>query len=139
MKPEIWGPHAWFLLHSISLEYPDNPTSEDKQNMITFINSLGKVLPCEKCRTNFKSHLEEHPLNVNSKVDLVKWVIDIHNTVNRINNKRELSYEECVEHFEETYYDEHGLYKKSYFIIILMCVILLLIVVGYIINKLYLN
>ena len=23
MKPEIWGPHAWMFLHSITLEYPD--------------------------------------------------------------------------------------------------------------------
>ena len=46
MRPEIWGPHAWIFLHSVTLEYPDNPTDEDKQNMINFIDSLGNVLPC---------------------------------------------------------------------------------------------
>ena len=32
MEPEIWGPHAWQFLHSITLSYPDNPTFEDKNN-----------------------------------------------------------------------------------------------------------
>ncbi len=134
MKPEIWGPHAWFLLHSISLEYPDNPTNEDKQNMTTFIESFGKVLPCEKCRVNFKSHLDKYPLNNNSKVDLVKWVIDIHNSVNHMNNKQELSYEECIEHFEKIYDD-----KPNNSIVLYVCILVLIIIIGVFINKVYLT
>ena len=100
MKPEIWGPHAWMFLHSVTLEYPENPTSEDKQNMILFINSLGNVLPCHKCRNNFKIHLEKYPLNENvllTKKNLVKWLIDIHNCVNGIKKCKELSYDEALE------------------------------------------
>ena len=107
--------------------------------MITFINSFGKVLPCEKCRINFKSHLDEHPLNTNSKVDLVKWVIDIHNMVNSMNNKRELSYEECVEHFEKNYDEENGYYKNKYSIIMYICILIILIMIGYFANKVYLH
>jgi len=38
MRADIWGPHAWIFLHSISLEYPDNPTNIDKNNMKNFID-----------------------------------------------------------------------------------------------------
>ena len=30
MDPEVWGPHGWYFLHSITLAYPDNPTDDDK-------------------------------------------------------------------------------------------------------------
>ena len=30
MDPLIWGPHAWFFLHSITLVYPDNPSEQEK-------------------------------------------------------------------------------------------------------------
>ena len=90
MKPEVWGPHAWIFLHSITLEYPNNPTNEDKLNIKNFFNSVGLVLPCQKCRLNFNSHLKKYPLTdkvLESKSSLVKWMIDIHNCVNVMNNK----------------------------------------------------
>ena len=34
MNPKIWGPHAWIFLHSITLNYPENPTPELKKNNI---------------------------------------------------------------------------------------------------------
>ena len=106
MRPEIWGPHAWMFLHTITLEYPENPTSEDKQNILNFINSLGNVLPCEKCKNNFKKHLDKIPLNekvLSSKQGLVKWLIDIHNCVNNIKQCKELSYEEALEELLNMY------------------------------------
>lgn len=99
MKPEIWGPATWTLLHSITLEYPESPTTEDKENIKNFINCFGKVLPCEKCRINFKSHIEEIPLNddvLNSRKNLIKWMIDVHNSVNKMNGKKELTYHDAL-------------------------------------------
>ena len=39
-NPEVWGPGAWLFLHTISLNYPTNPTYEDKENYKTFFTSL---------------------------------------------------------------------------------------------------
>ena len=30
MNPKIWGPGGWLFLHSITLNYPENPTENDK-------------------------------------------------------------------------------------------------------------
>ena len=106
MKPEIWGPHAWIFLHSITLEYPDHPTNEDKQNMTNFINALKYVLPCHKCKINFNDHLQSHPLTNNilsSKSNLIKWLIDIHNSVNKLTNKKELTYEAALAQLLQLY------------------------------------
>ena len=37
MDPEIWGPSAWIFLHTITLNYPNNPTIYDKQNYKNFL------------------------------------------------------------------------------------------------------
>ena len=48
MEPEIWGPHAWQFLHSITLSYPDNPTLEDKNNHAQFREQAKWVEPDPK-------------------------------------------------------------------------------------------
>lgn len=98
MRPDIWGPSAWFFLHCISVEYPNNPTNDDKQNMSTFIYSLGNVLPCEKCRNNYKLHLQENPLTdkaLGSNEGMTQWFIDLHNAVNKSTNKKVLTINEA--------------------------------------------
>jgi len=107
ISPDEWGPYAWKFMHYITLAYPDNPSDIDKQNMRAFFSSIGNILPCEKCRLNFLKHTSSIPLNENvlsSRFDLVNWLINIHNEVNKINGKKILSYDEVM----ETY-----LYKKN--------------------------
>ena len=127
MKPDVWGPHAWIFLHSITLEYPDNPTNEDKLNVMNFFNSVGSVLPCQKCRVNFNLHLKKNPLTekvIESKTNLVKWMIDIHNCVNVINNKNEVSYEESLKEILKLYkYNNKNLIIISTMIILIVVVI----------------
>ena len=31
MEPNIWGPGAWTFLHSITLNYPNNPNIQTKK------------------------------------------------------------------------------------------------------------
>ena len=131
MRPEIWGPHAWIFLHSVTLEYPDNPTDEDKQNMINFINSLGKILPCIKCQNNFKIHLTKFPLTdkvLETKQNLVYWLIDIHNCVNDIKKTKKLSYVEGLNTLLEHY--ENNVFSSNFVYILTVVIILILIILG---------
>ena len=54
MEPEIWGPNAWLFLHTVTFNYPKNPTVIDRNNYYDFFNSLQNVLPCPKCQEHFK-------------------------------------------------------------------------------------
>lgn len=102
MNPKIWGPPTWFFLHSVTLGYPVKPTDIDKQNIKEFFESVGKILPCGKCKDNYKKHLSKLPLNetvLSSRDNLVKWLIDVHNEVNIATNKSILNYDQAIENF----------------------------------------
>lgn len=106
MKPEIWGSHAWIFLHSVTMNYPDNPTPQDKREMKDFFNSLKYVLPCEKCAKNFQRNMAKYPLTdkiLSSRDSLIKWLIDIHNMVNRENKKPVYSHKDAIRKLEKLY------------------------------------
>jgi hypothetical protein len=43
MVTNIWGAPFWFVIHTISFNYPINPTIEDKNNYRNFILNLQKL------------------------------------------------------------------------------------------------
>ena len=99
IDPTLWGPSLWTSMHYITFSYPDNPTNNDKQNIKSFFENVGQILPCEKCRINFAKHLSIYPLTddiLNSRYELINWLINIHNEVNKINGKKILSYDEVM-------------------------------------------
>jgi len=92
----IWGPYAWKFLEAVVLEYPNCPTVVDKQNMHEFIVVFGRNLPCVKCRDHFKKFIEGNPIVLDSKKDLLIWVIDLHNSVNKELGKPVLTHEDAL-------------------------------------------
>jgi hypothetical protein len=84
MDPNVWGPHAWFLIESAVIHMPDDA---DVKNYVDFLTQLQYVLPCKGCRENYKQHLIEKPPPVTNKEDLVNWVIELHNDVREFQNK----------------------------------------------------
>ena len=131
MDPNIWGPHAWQFLHSITLSYPDNPTEQDKQNHIQFFDMLKNILPCDKCKNHYEQTLETYPIenNLEDKESLFRWLVDVHNKVNIDNNKKEYSYDEVAELYEKIYSksDKGILIDNKWLIIFIILVICLII------------
>ena len=105
MDPNIWGPHAWFFLHSVALAYPENPNEEEKIQYYNFFKSLSFVLPCTVCRENYKNHFMKNKLknNLNNKTDINKWLVEIHNSVNKIHKKKKFTYEQFTKMYDEIY------------------------------------
>ena len=94
MNKNIWGPSGWLFMHSISFQYPENPTEEDKNNYKVFFESLKNTIPCPKCREHYSENLKQKPIQLNSRDELIQWVIDIHNEVNKKNSKKIYSRQE---------------------------------------------
>tara|TARA_Y100000389_G_C17431932_1_gene503190 strand:+ start:1394 stop:1822 length:429 start_codon:yes stop_codon:yes gene_type:complete len=103
MEPNIWGPGAWTFLHSITFQYPETPTDIDKQKYYTFFNSLKNVLPCPVCREHYTNNLEVLQIRLDTRKDLIEWLIDIHNEINIMNNKKVYTYEEVYEIYNKMY------------------------------------
>ena len=129
LDPMLWGPKGWFFLHSITFNYPKNPSASDKTNYKMFFEQLSNVLPCEFCSEHFKKNLEKYPLNeevLQNNKNLIQWLINIHNEVNVLNNKRKYTYDEVYNMYE-------NIYKKNnnnlLFIIAMIIVIIILVTI----------
>ena len=105
MNQNIWGPHLWFTLHTMSFNYPLKPTEKDKDEYKTFFINLQNVIPCSVCKKNYIRHLNEHPIKdyLNTRKFLVYWVIDMHNMVNAEIGKKILSYDIVIKKYEDVY------------------------------------
>jgi hypothetical protein len=109
----VWGPPMWHYLHTMSFNYPVNPTKEDKHNYRNFVLNLRNVLPCKYCRMNLKTNLRQMPLKLSVMKDresFSKYIYELHELVNRMLKKTSgLSYcdvRERYEHFRARCTDE---------------------------------
>ena len=100
--PSVWGPFFWHTIHIVALGYPKNPTYIDKKCAKDFYESLTYLLPCSVCRNHYKEHITANPLTpfLDSRTDLIKWTVDIHNSVNKMLGKPEWSMEEVMAYYE---------------------------------------
>lgn len=100
--PSVWGPFFWHTIHIVALGYPNSPTYTDKKSAKEFYESLAFLLPCAICKEHYKEHLAKNPLTpfLDSKKDLLKWTINIHNLVNKKLGKPEWTHEEVMIYYE---------------------------------------
>lgn len=113
MLTTIWGPSMWHFLHTMSFNYPINPSTEDKNNYRNFILNLRNVLPCKYCRQNLTNNLKSNPLNMchmKNRDTFSRFIYKLHETVNKLLGKKSgLSYcdvRERYEHFRSRCTDE---------------------------------
>ena len=98
-NPSIWGPSFWFTIHNGICTYPISASLIQKERMKGFILGIPAMLPCEICKVHATHYIDD----VKKQLDIIcsgrdslfKWSVDFHNSVNKRNNKKELSYEEA--------------------------------------------
>ena len=104
MVTKIWGPVAWTLLHTISFNYPVNPTLEQKHQYRDFILSLQNVLPCGTCRKNLVTNFKQLPLtmaDMESRDTFSRYIYNLHELINRMLKKKScLTYCDVRERYE---------------------------------------
>jgi len=104
MLTTIWGPGMWHFLHTMSFNYPEHPTKDDVQHYKDFIISITYILPCGKCRDNYKDLLKKHPLtnkHLKNRETFSKYVYTMHEFVNHnLNKKSNLKYEDVRQLYE---------------------------------------
>ena len=113
MLVSVWGPAQWHFLHTMSFNYPVNPTPEDKKHYRDYVLNLRYVLPCKYCRINLTNNLKKKPLqmcHMASRDTFSRYIYELHETVNKmLNKKSHLSYcdvRERYEHFRSRCTDE---------------------------------
>lgn len=104
MLTAVWGPAMWHFLHTMSFNYPVEPSHDDKLHYMNFIKSLVYILPCKYCRMNLKKNLKKMPITIhtmNSRATFSKYIYDLHEYVNKMLGKNSgLTYDDVQERYE---------------------------------------
>lgn len=133
MNPKFWGSHAWIFLHSITMNYPKEPTDKDKQIYVNFFKELQYIIPCEKCAYNYKRHLEDFPIEeaLETREMMIQWLINVHNEVNKELGKPIYTYDRVIEEYQYKMFNLDRDNTMVYKVIILF----LIIYIGYLIYQ----
>ena len=103
--PITWGPHYWFFLMTIALSYPDNVNSVIKRKYYDFITNLPIFIPNAEIGNKFSHLLDKYPVSpyLDNRDSFVKWVHFMHNKINHLLGKEEISYDAALENYFAEY------------------------------------
>ena len=129
MDPKVWGPHLWFTMHTISFNYPKNPTKQDKQNYYNFFYNLINIIPCSKCQKHYSDFLNKQPIlnYLENRDKLIEWVMDAHNNVNKMTNKPIWTLDQVFNHYKQIFDNKKKPKNNMYKILRLFVVLLILL------------
>jgi len=91
LSPKVWGKDGWRFILYVALAY--DPSK--KEEYLKFFQNLPEILPCPACGIHFKQNLEKHPPKMGNAKELFNWTVDMHNFVNEMNGKKQITYEEA--------------------------------------------
>lgn len=101
---QVWGAGQWHFLHSISFNYPINPTQQQKKQYRDYILSLVYILPCKFCRINLKKNFKKLPITMaqmKNRETFSNYIYNLHELVNNMLNKKSgLTYKDVRERYE---------------------------------------
>jgi len=103
--PEIWGPHYWFFLHTIAYSYPERPNAVSKRKYYDLIQNMPLFIPIAEIGNKFSHLLDKYPVTpyLDTRDSFIKWVTFIHNKVNVLLGKEEVSGIESEERYFAQY------------------------------------
>jgi hypothetical protein len=105
LNPKIWGPHYWFMIHTIALNYPHHPNDTTKKKYYDFIYSLPLFIPVNDIAAEFSKLLDLYPVApyLDSRDAFIRWTHFIHNKINTKLEKPELSLHDFYAQYYEKY------------------------------------
>ena len=137
LNPEIWGPHYWFFLQTVSITYPHKPNDVSKKKYYDFIQNLPLFIPNREIGNNFSKLLDKYPVTpyLDSRLSFMKWINFIHNKINNQLEKPEQEFYKSLEDYYQYYKPkqtiQENLEKKQLYYKIFLGSITLLIIYLY--------
>ena len=104
MVTSTWGPVMWHYLHTISFNYPNNPTKFQKNKYKQFLNNLQYTLPCKYCRINLTNNYKKFPLKDEifiNRESFSRYIYNLHELINKmLGKKSNLTYCQVRDRYE---------------------------------------
>jgi hypothetical protein len=140
LNPKVWGPHYWFVLHTIALTYPIKPNETVKKKYYEFIQNLPLFIPIENMGNFFSTLLDTYPVTpyLDSREAFIKWMYFIHNRVNKKLDYKQITLSESLEQYNKNYtrYNDRNksnsiVIKKEYISFLLISSLIILAIYYY--------
>ncbi|PVU91085.1 hypothetical protein BB559_004298 [Furculomyces boomerangus] len=81
------GRSSWYLLHVMASRYPHDPTKQERDIALGFLNYFSYLYPCGDCAVHFQKHLKKSPPNLDDRDGFEQWLCKTHNIVNKMLGK----------------------------------------------------
>ena len=103
--PEVWGPHYWFFLQTIAHTYPLTPNAVTKRKYYDLIQNMPLFIPNPEIGDNFIALLDRYPITpyLDNRDSFIRWIHFIHNRINRILGKEEITLFEALDDYKALY------------------------------------
>ena len=101
----VWGPHYWFFLHTLSHAYPLQVTAVTKRKYYDLIQNFPLFIPDAEMGDEFSKMLDKYPVSpyLDNRDSFIRWVHFIHNKYNEMLGKEELSLYEGIDRYLSEY------------------------------------
>ncbi len=108
LKSKIWGPYYWFVLTTIAISYPIKPNNITKKKYYEFIQNLPLFLPNKNISDKFAEILDKYPVTpyLDSRETFTRWIHFIHNRINTILGKKQISLGKAMKFYYNHYKEE---------------------------------
>ena len=135
---EIWGPHFWFFMHTIAMNYPDRANDVTRRKYYDLIQNMPIFIPNVEMGNRFSRLLDQYPVTpyLDKRESFIRWTVFIHNKVNTILGKPVMTLESAIESYNKLYvpaklemYGETSIHKNI--VAVYSAIILALLLVAY--------
>lgn len=100
--PLIWGSHTWdYMGYDLSFETATLEGFKELANkvLVKLDKRLNPSRGCLDCYNHFKKNVLKLEKDVNTLEEAKRWLLDSHNEVNKLNNKRVFSMEDAKKRY----------------------------------------
>jgi hypothetical protein len=104
-QADIWGPHYWFFLHTVAESYPLHPNDVTRRKYYDLIQNFPLFIPDSEIGDRFSKMIDRYPVTpyLDNRDSFVRWVHFMHNKINSILGKEELSLPMSLERYRAEY------------------------------------
>lgn len=83
VKPRVWGPYVWRMLHALAASLSVELSEHEQQVWQRLWKVFPILLPCDECVHHCRKYVYKYPLDTSSGLTVLQATIDLHNVVNR--------------------------------------------------------
>ncbi len=97
---KVWGPKLWYFFHIFSQQINDRFFITNRTEILSLLRDICNNLPCPDCRDHANKLLKTSNINkISNKKELISFLCEFHNIVNKKLKKPTKNIEEVEKHY----------------------------------------